>query len=312
MYLLLIKVGRFFKGLSPVFTAGVALLLAISYGILMKLGINQNYDIYYKTLTVLPAGFFLLWAGAKFLTRRSHLKNKDIKYITKYFRTSEQFGQIFDHCLHIDKGSLKLCRKLAAKDCYKWPESEAELEKLSAINAAAFRGTPWAGDPAEKLTRNLAMWHKNPKSFLMIMGDGAAQERQPLFFSHILPLSDHGYHHYFETAESGDNDFNPQWMAEPGEHIKGLLLFTIARDPDQEGGKKDDDSNKLPEYLYTVAYHIQAMLEDYPAEKYTTLYFQNSEKKFKRLAELSGFKKSRLLTHDEETVYVVSVDNSLS
>ncbi len=314
MYLILTRIGRFWKELSPVVTAGIALMLAISYMILMTLGVNEEYDIYYKFLTALPAAVFLLWALAKFMLRRSHLGNKDFKYITKFFRTSEQFGQIFDKCLHIDKGSLALQKRLESKATYKWPENETEIMKVSAINAAAFRGTPWAGSEQEKLSRNLAMWHKNPKSFLMIMDEpqNQKQERQPVFFSHILPLSDHGYHHYFETAESGDNEFNPNWMAEAGSQVKGLLLFTIARDPDKDKKIKGDSGKNLPEYLYAVAYHIQAILDYFPEEKYSTLYFQNSEKKFKRLAQLAGFKKSRLLTHDEETVYVVSVDNSIA
>ena len=207
---------------------------------------------------------------------------------------------------------MKLLKKLEAKTHYQWPANELDLEQVSSINAAAFRGTPWAGSEQEKLRRNLAMWHKNPKSFLMIMADSKSpeQKREPIFFSHILPLSEHGYHHYFETAESGDNEFNPNWMAEEGKPVKGLLLFTIARDPDHGHNTKADPGKNLPEYLYAVAYHIQAILEHYPENPYTTLYFQNSEKKFKRLAQLAGFKKSRLLTHDEETVYVISVDNS--
>ncbi len=313
MYLTLIKLGRFFKDLSPVVTAAVALLLAVSYMVLMLLGVNEKYDLYYKILTVLPAVFFLLWAAAKFLSRRSQLKSRDFKYITNFFRTPEQFAGIFDQSIDIGKGSLRLLKKLEEKKNYKWPQSEADMERVSSINAAAFRGTPWAGSEAEKLTRNLAMWRKNPQSFLMILDDSRDEpsENQPVFFSHILPLSDHGYHHYFETGESGDNEFDPNWMAEPGQPVKGLLLFTIARDPDHEAGKKGQSEKQLPNYLYAVAYHIQAILDHYPDQKYTTLYFQNSEKKFKRLAELAGFKKSRLVTHDEETVYVVSVDNCL-
>ncbi len=96
MYVTLIKLGRFFKNLSPVVTAAVALLLAVSYLALMLLGVNEKYDLYYKILTVLPAVFFLLWAAAKFLTRRSQLKSRDFKYITKFFRTPEQLARIFD------------------------------------------------------------------------------------------------------------------------------------------------------------------------------------------------------------------------
>ncbi len=312
MYLALTKIGRFFRTLSPVVTAGLALLLAVSYMVLMKLGINEKYDIYYKFLTALPAAVFLLLTLAKFLSRRSHIGNRDFKYITKFFRTSEQFGHIFNQCLRIDKGSLTLLNRLDAKDNYKWPENETEIAKISSINAAAFRGTPWAGSGKEKLVRNLAMWHRNQQSFLMIMGESQNEEevRQPVFFSHIIPLSDHGFHHYFETAESGDNEFNPNWIAKIGSPIKGLLLFTIARDPDKD--EKTESGKNLTKYLYAVAYHIQAILDHYPEQEHVTLYFQNSEKKFKRLAQLAGFKKSRLLTHDDETVYVVSVDKRIS
>ncbi len=313
MYLTLIKIGRFFKDLSPVVTAAVAFLLAISYLVLMMLGLNEKYDLYYKILTIVPAVSFLVWAAAKFLTRRSQLRNRDFKYVTKFFRTPEQFAGIFNQSIDIGKGSLKLHKKLEEKKNYKWPESEADMERVSSINAAAFRGTPWAGSEAEKLIRNLAMWRRNPHSFLMILDDsqGGSEEYKPVFFSHILPLSDHGYHHYFETGESGDNEFDPIWMAEAGQPVKGLLLFTIARDPDHETADRGQSEKQLPNYLYAVAYHIQAILDHYPDQKYTTLYFQNSEKKFKRLAELAGFKKSRLVTHYEETVYVVNVDNCL-
>ncbi|PCJ36457.1 MAG: hypothetical protein COA93_01480 [Alphaproteobacteria bacterium] len=313
MYVTLIKMGRFFKNLSPVVTAAVAFLLAISYLALTMLGMNEQYDLYYKILTIVPAVSFLIWAAAKFLTRRSQLKSRDFKYVTKLFRTPEEFARIFDQSIDIGKGRLKLLKKLEERQNYKWPENERDMGRVSSINAAAFRGTPWAGGADEKLTRNLAMWRKNPRSFLMILDDnqGDEPENQAVFFSHILPLSDHGYHHYFETAESGDNEFDPDWMAEAGQPLKGLLLFTIARDPDHETAEKGQSEKQLPNYLYAVAYHIQAILDHYPDQKYTTLYFQNSEKKFKRLAGLSGFKQSRLVTHDEETVYVVSVDNCL-
>lgn len=314
MYLALTRIGQFFRDLNPVVTASIALMWALSYILLTLLGINAQYDLFYKVLALLPATAFLLWAGVKYLSRRSQLGRKDHKYITNYFRTSEQFSQIFDHSIQIEKGCLKLLKRLKAKDNYKWPENEAELTKISAINATAFRGTPWAGSEQEKLERNLTMWHNNPQSFLMIMDDSQDQdqntETQPLFFSHILPLSDHGYHHYFETAESGDNEFNPNWMAKDGTTVKGLLLFTIARDPDNKENKKKLSENKMPDYLCAMAYHIQTILDHYPDQPFTTLYFQNSDKKFKRLAELAGFKKSRLLTHDEEIVYVTSVDNS--
>jgi len=314
MYQTLTKIGQFFKDLSPVVTATVALFLAFSYMALMMLGISEKYDLFYNILAALPAVFFLLWSMAKFLTRRSQLRNKDLKYITIFFRTSEQFGQIFNQSILIGKGRLKLLKKLEAKENFKWPEDELEMAKVSSINAAAFRGTPWAGSEQAKLVRNLAMWHKNPKSFLMIMDNvqNDTQAMQPVFFSHIMPLSDHGYHHYFETAESGDNEFDSNWIAETGDPVKGLLLFTIARDPDHEASRNEDAAKKLPDYLYAVAYHIQAILDHYPAQQYTTLYFQNSEKKFKRLADLAGFKKSRLATHDEETVYVVSLENEIS
>lgn len=307
MYIFLMRIGRFFRELSPIVTAATALLFAMSYIILISLELDDDYGIYYQVLMAVPAGFFIIWAGVKALARKSQINTKSLKP----FRNSEQFQGIFNHCIHIDKGCLCLHKRLEAKASYKWPENDQELAKISKINAAAFRGTPWAGGVSEKLKRNLAMWQKNPNSFLMIMEEDAAQnkEPEPLFFSHILPLSDHGYHHYFETAESGDNEFHPGWVAEPGSKIKGLLLFTIARDPDRGPGKKMGTGDRLPEYLYAVAYHIQAILDHYPDEKQATIYFQNSEKKFKRLAELAGFKKSRLLTYDEETVYVVSVEN---
>ena len=42
MYVIVTKIGRFFKELSPVVTATVALLLVSSYIILMRMGLQKN------------------------------------------------------------------------------------------------------------------------------------------------------------------------------------------------------------------------------------------------------------------------------
>ena len=113
MYLLLTRIGRFFKDLSPLVTAAAALVLALSSFVLMSLGLDDKYGIYFDVLMILPTGLFVLWTIARILARRGHIIKDDIPQVVKYFRTPEQFSQIFDHCVEIAAGLLRLQHQLA-------------------------------------------------------------------------------------------------------------------------------------------------------------------------------------------------------
>lgn len=247
--------------------------------------------------------------------RRDQRVVGDVFQTMSAFRRANWMGEFFKDHIHFKAGLIEVHRELPASGFVRWVENEQDLRDVSRLNATAFDRSIWADSAEQKFERNLAMWKRNAKSFLIVdrVRDEALwkkpgeEEREAVFYSCVFPMTEQGYRQYLIEAVAGDCGFRDHWIAGPGDRAHSVLLFAIARDRSQKAGDKPSETTTTPFYLQALAYHLQEIIRsDFP-DRAATLYFQTASKAIAKMATNTTFDRSKLVTDDDETVYQTEV-----
>jgi len=272
-------------------------------------------DILDAVINSIVAFFILLYLCARLYLHMAHnpsITEEEADVALKEFRTRRDITDRLDLSIDISPGKIIYRNKLPPYHTrMRFAAGEQDIEALSHINSLAFRGSAWAEHAkGEKYARNLDMWRANAKVFYVITDSDSEDDKNRIcFFSHIIPLSEIGFHRYFIDRVADDNHFRSEWIAKEGESCRALLLFTIAAEPrDHDEAALNYWSRRVIVSARGIFVHIQEILKSNGGDRNEiSLYFQNSDEKFARLAQRLGMEKSDLLSRDKETVYVTTV-----
>lgn len=250
------------------------------------------------------------------IQRKEQITFREIAHSIRAFSSTEKFSEIFDGAVRFSHGRIDILRPVVPFSFIR-RANEADMEQINRINLEAFARSPWSDNADRKSKRNNSIYQKNNFSFFVIdkfnlksgrldRQDGAVK---PIFFSCFLPLSETGFQRYFIDKVGGDNEFRADWVATPSEPVRCLLMFSIARDlaaVKEMGGSTNPDL--LGFYLRCCGVHLeQIMRAQGLIDCDITVYFQNSDPTFARLASLAGMQKTGLTSADAEVVYVTTV-----
>ncbi|MDC7675282.1 hypothetical protein [Asticcacaulis machinosus] len=309
-------------GLNTLWQGIVAVLVAAIWAVLKFSG-----DFPQHMQTIQDAGLILAPAVLivhvsmyliLYVIRRAQIKDAETSFLLKHFKSMDQFSQVFDGKLIFKKGAIVFTGDMMKYSFMSFPKKDADIGEITRINIKAFENTPWEDSFDSKMKRNLGIWTQNNLSFMQLctFDKGLLKDfwfnstKDSFFFSCIIPLTETGHNRYFHEHIAGDNDFREDWVAKEGEKTHSVIMFTFARDPDQARSIDSLAQHQLPFlYLRSVAVHLQTLLcRQYPEGSEATVYFQNNDPKFRRLAtKLAGMDISKLKSKDNETVYVTTV-----
>lgn len=193
--------------------------------------------------------------------------------------------------------------------------TESTVEKVSYLNAVAFKRGNWKDSYNAKYQRNLAHVRKNKLSMMLVK---SLVENKCIGFTHIFPITEATWKEYL-AGEIGDNDYPADEVCDLDILTKrtefdkpyGIMLFSIANAFKDSEMRKSSDFKRLIGDIYEQAavYHVSHLLQTaFIKSEIVPIMFQNMGKEFYNFFKKCAFDTTGL-SKDGDRIIIFKIYN---